>query len=676
MSTEGVREGERGRQYSTSPGLSSPPPKSPDSPGNNNSIRVAAPSALLSYPDLANHDGAGNNNEGGGNSNPGLATITLDAKIPTAASTATATAPVVKRTRKKREPAANVSGTGPEMKEKKTRKPRATSGTSIPARKKIKSEPVAEPQSVALSASRQTKTTDLVPPPQPPPQPPYIPNPHANGTLSQSGKHEAIVNEPVAAPMSNQSTPRSGQNYDPIRSSTVEPPKQYTNPFGPPQPSPLKSANRASASPSISSLIDPPNPSPVNYPFSQLSNPSNMSNSNSPHEYHPSPRPHLSPPVYMHGDIQSRPSMTSNATSAPNMLSIQPPAEHRFPALSEATAMDIDSVAPVKPALQTARKPSTGTSTGPHSASHSPKPSRPKEKDILPPLPGGNGLLSSTLFGGISAPIAEKEAPTVILHVPLNGEVNKYVNFARMAEEQYGFNALHPRLAAQRERLARVAAAGALLEKASSGAGGQSGRGMAAFEMRVELWDGEGMDSNVEMGGGGAGEKGKAGETPGLKPVRKRRMKEDQYDKEDPFVDDSELVWEEQAAASKDGFFVYSGPLVPEGEKPQVERYVRCPHRFCLHVPLLFICLNFHLPFRIQILLSFRSLPYRETLPNMSPSERTAPSNAAAAEAVEGVAPPRADPAPAGEEPAAAAPRGREETLRHASPASRKQRVH
>jgi hypothetical protein len=33
------------------------------------------------------------------------------------------------------------------------------------------------------------------------------------------------------------------------------------------------------------------------------------------------------------------------------------------------------------------------------------------------------------------------------------------------------------------------------------------------------------------------------------------------------------MVWQEQAAASKDGFFVYSGPLVPEGEKVQVERY-------------------------------------------------------------------------------------------------------
>ena len=64
-------------------------------------------------------------------------------------------------------------------------------------------------------------------------------------------------------------------------------------------------------------------------------------------------------------------------------------------------------------------------------------------------------------------------------------------------------------------------------------------------------------------------------------PVKRKRRKNDEvYDSTDPFIDDSEMLWEEQAAASKDGFFVYSGPLVPEGEKPQIERYVFL-HRTC-----------------------------------------------------------------------------------------------
>jgi hypothetical protein len=144
----------------------------------------------------------------------------------------------------------------------------------------------------------------------------------------------------------------------------------------------------------------------------------------------------------------------------------------------------------------------------------------------------------------------------------MNGEANKYVNFTRLAEERYGWEALHPRQAAQKERLARVAAAGAALEKMSSHKG-------SGDEMSLDNSEGEG--SNVEMGGMSDGRTGTDG---GKKVVKKRKMKEDEYDKDDGFVDDSELLWDEQAAASKDGFFVYSGPLVPEGEKPLLERFV------------------------------------------------------------------------------------------------------
>lgn len=195
------------------------------------------------------------------------------------------------------------------------------------------------------------------------------------------------------------------------------------------------------------------------------------------------------------------------------------------------------------------------------------------------PIGSGNGLLSTEMFGGSGSTGLEKTAPTVILDVPLNGQYNKYVNFARLAEERYGFNALYPRLAAQRERLARVAAAGAALEKDSKA----NGSGMSGDEMSVDLSEGDGAgdDSNVEMGGMtlierdvlGAGTPAEGSEGV-IRKRKKRVMKEDQYDKDDPFVDDTELAWEEQAAASKDGFFVYSGPLVPEGEKPNVERYV------------------------------------------------------------------------------------------------------
>ncbi|KAL9598770.1 MAG: hypothetical protein Q9219_004267 [cf. Caloplaca sp. 3 TL-2023] len=214
--------------------------------------------------------------------------------------------------------------------------------------------------------------------------------------------------------------------------------------------------------------------------------------------------------------------------------------------------------------------------SGQSSSSHSPKPGARKDAS-LPPLPPGNGLLSSAMLGGgYDSKGPERTAPTVVLHVSLKGETNKYVNFARLAEEQYGFDALHPRLAAQRERLARVAAAGAALEHAHKNGSGRSGD-----EMSVDLSDGEpeADNSNVEMGGlDGATKEVKQSEAdgseqqPGVKRRKKRTMKEDMYDKDDPFVDDAELAFVEQAAVTKDGFFVYSGPLMTEGEKPTIER--------------------------------------------------------------------------------------------------------
>jgi len=55
---------------------------------------------------------------------------------------------------------------------------------------------------------------------------------------------------------------------------------------------------------------------------------------------------------------------------------------------------------------------------------------------------------------------------------------------------------------------------------------------------------------------------------------RKRQTALDKYDVDDPFIDDSEALMEQVAAASKDGFFVYSGPLIAEGERPKIDKYV------------------------------------------------------------------------------------------------------
>jgi hypothetical protein len=96
--------------------------------------------------------------------------------------------------------------------------------------------------------------------------------------------------------------------------------------------------------------------------------------------------------------------------------------------------------------------------------------------------------------------------------------------------------------------------------------------------MSLDVLSEPGEDSNAEGGdagsvGTGTGAGTATGNGTGEKKRRRRRKVED-YDRTDEFIDDTELAWEEQALMAKDGFFVYSGPLIVEGEKVAVERYV------------------------------------------------------------------------------------------------------
>jgi len=228
--------------------------------------------------------------------------------------------------------------------------------------------------------------------------------------------------------------------------------------------------------------------------------------------------------------------------------------------------MDID----VKEQPTPSAKKEKGTSNASSSKAPSPKPARAVKE--APVRPQGSGLITSALFGGAddsTSPDAP-DTPSIILHVPLR-KGNHIVNFAQLAEDQYGFAALHPRLAAHKERLARVAAAGAVLEHNDKSKGISAGES-ADEDLSLDVDHDSDMDGDVPMSGAGAGTNGAPSETSDGK--KKRRKKVEEYDRDDPFVDDSEMAWQEQAAASKDGFFVYSGPLVPVGEKVQVERFV------------------------------------------------------------------------------------------------------
>ncbi|KAI9643661.1 HIR complex subunit [Ciborinia camelliae] len=462
-------------------------------------------------------------------------------------------------------------------KPKRIRKPRDPNAP--PARPRKKATP--SENTNGAESSRQTKITDapgmrlsdtnFSVPATPPVQ---------NSTITKSGESEAIPKsffnsappqpqpqvapppQPQPQPQQQQSqmltqpqttTRTSGQNYDPIRSNydpvreTLVNHHSYNNPQG----SPIlpQITNRASASPSISCLVDPPNQlltSPSAHSFlmhQQRQQDGHNSLPASPivHRLGQSAIPDSASPKM----FPPTPTLTSQPMSAPTPPSVPLSLSQKEPQTSNSNS-----------GKKHATNGMSGTST--------PKPSakgkeKEKEKETIlltpPPLPG-SGLMQ---LGGNDG--TETRAPTIVLDVPLNdGEVNVYVNFTRMAEETYGWDALHPRLAAQRDRLARVAAAGAALER--NGSSKESGDEMSL--------DSEGEGSNVEMGGMSDGRIGTDGGTRKAKP--KRKTKEDEYDKDDGFVDDSEMLWEQQAAAANDGFFVYSGPLVREGEKPTLDR--------------------------------------------------------------------------------------------------------
>ncbi|KAI0388881.1 HPC2-domain-containing protein [Xylariaceae sp. FL0594] len=343
----------------------------------------------------------------------------------------------------------------------------------------------------------------------------------------------------------------SGTAYDPIRSSNYDPiretmiPSNYSNTKGSPRgpATTTNPFNRASASPSIASLVDPPIPKTISPapPHSPLV---------------PNSQPRKSLPAVQSRPVQDSSSMPASPNPfrrdfAPTPAPKPPAPEAPKPAMPSTLAASRIEIRPTSITTIGAAGSKRGASKNYSATSSSPR-AQPA-KDALEPVPG-----RSILDFGRAEPGSEMVVPSIVLNIPLNGETNKYVNFMRMAEEQYGWEALHPRQAEHKARKARIAAASAALAQNDSSREGD--------EMSDDVSENE--DSNVEMGGTSGADKAADG-----KPAKKKRhYKEDEYDREDDFVDDSELMWEEQAAASRDGFFVYSGPLVREVEKPEPGR--------------------------------------------------------------------------------------------------------
>ncbi|KAK0649470.1 hypothetical protein B0T16DRAFT_131673 [Cercophora newfieldiana] len=492
-------------------------------------------------------------------------------------------------------PKVAADGTVEPPKQRRPRKPRDPNAPPIQRKRKAPvtddaDAPPAENGVRAVSnpaAARQAKmpelssmrSTTLQPPRPAAPEPSYVPVPAIPKREAMPASMQNILNDdpppkpqPAApvAPARQMFDPIRG-NYDPIRESMVSRDPYGTGPLGSPR-APTQMVNRASASPSIASLVDPP---PANNMMSPSASHTSYHNTTTQSRFQESTS---MPPSPSH-PVRSTPQHVTKPTIVEAKRPPPPPAaapkpeptksSNAFTHMTTIPASAAASLASAAPAPVQSKKLAAvmqqDRDTHKKASSNSSSPRINSLKDALPSIPGSE---RSILDFGKATPGEETTAPSIVLHIPLNGETNKYVNFMRMAEERYGWDALHPRLAANRERKARIAAASAALEKEKNGSGRETGD-----EMEEDLQsDNDG--SNVEMGGVGApnGAGGTSGPdgAPVKKPRKKRNFKEDEYDKDDDFVDDSELLWEEQAAASRDGFFVYSGPLIPEQPKPAV----------------------------------------------------------------------------------------------------------
>ncbi|ODV90019.1 hypothetical protein CANCADRAFT_43707 [Tortispora caseinolytica NRRL Y-17796] len=114
--------------------------------------------------------------------------------------------------------------------------------------------------------------------------------------------------------------------------------------------------------------------------------------------------------------------------------------------------------------------------------------------------------------------------PDVVIEVTLNQSDGTIIDFAQLCDNKYGWEALHP----------GQTAAGDVLEDDDDDE--------SENEEKPQQQAGQGANSNGSN----------------------RRRADKRYDLADPFIDDSEVQWEERAVSTQDGFFVYAGPLVTD----------------------------------------------------------------------------------------------------------------
>lgn len=200
----------------------------------------------------------------------------------------------------------------------------------------------------------------------------------------------------------------------------------------------------------------------------------------------------------------------------------------------------------------------------------------------------GHDLPSTiALLPGMALPPSDSDHQgiNIWLTFPLKGQNNVTLNFAREVEKKYGLGALNPRAAAHNLRRKAIWKMGEELERQERARKNGGGDDDSADDIQsVDLNSDDDRGSDADPMDLDLDPRRRAGspthsseelaklEEMNLDPekwkfakngrlVRRRKRKQEEYDRNDDFVDDTEMAWDEQARMAQDGFFVYSGPL-------------------------------------------------------------------------------------------------------------------
>lgn len=141
------------------------------------------------------------------------------------------------------------------------------------------------------------------------------------------------------------------------------------------------------------------------------------------------------------------------------------------------------------------------------------------------------------------------EVPVIALNIPLldpknpqPGQAEVVINVLKLAEDKYGWNTIHPNAKSAIDMMDDI------LDDDDEGEDEEEEDVTVADEKANPLKKKEELTEEQLI---------KRHET-------KMNRKVGKYDYEDPFIDDAELQWEEEITTTKEGFFVYWGPLVEE----------------------------------------------------------------------------------------------------------------